>query len=352
MYRRNETKSVYVRDVEIGNNNQVVIQSMITHLPRNVSKCVDAINKLDDAGCQIVRMAVLTIDDANAISEIKAKTSIPLVADIHFDYKLAIAAIEAGVDKVRINPGNIGSERKVKAVVDKCLEYNIPIRIGVNSGSMPRDLKEKYGSHSAIGLVESAKRHIKILEDLEFYNTIISIKASDVLTTIEANKLAANEFDYPLHLGLTEAGTDFSGCVKSSVALGTILYDGIGSTIRVSLSADPVEEIKVCKEILGALNLYRKPNLVSCPTCGRCEIDLINIAKKVEEHLLNINKDITVAVMGCVVNGPGEASDADIGIAGGGKNAILFKKGEKIRTIDSKDILSELLKEIELIDNE
>ncbi len=352
MYKRNETRSVFVRDIEIGNNNSVVIQSMITHLPRNVEKCVEAINQLDDVGCQIVRMAVLTIEDAKAISEIKAQTSLPIVADIHFDYKLALAAIDAGVDKVRINPGNIGSIEKVQAVVEKCQAHRIPIRIGVNSGSMPKDLKEQYGSHSAIGLVESAKRHVKILEDLDFYDIIISLKASNVITTIETYKLAAKEFSYPLHLGVTEAGTDFSGTIKSSVALGTLLYEGIGSTIRVSLSALPVEEIKVAKEILSSLDLYRKPNLVSCPTCGRCEIDLIHIAKKVEEHLHNIDKNITVAVMGCVVNGPGEASDADIGIAGGGKNAILFKKGKKIRTIDSKDILQELIAEIELMDNE
>ncbi len=351
MNNRKNTKAVFVRDIQIGNNNNVVIQSMITHLPRNVKKCVDAINKLEDNGCQIVRMAILTVEDAKSIKQIKNQTNIPLVADIHFDYKLALEAIEAGIDKVRINPGNIGSIEKVKAVVEKCIEKNIPIRIGVNSGSMPNDLKEKYGMHSAIGLVESAKRHVRILEDLNFYDIIISIKASDVRTTIETYKLAAKEFMYPLHLGVTEAGTDFSGTIKSSVALGTLLYEGIGSTIRVSLSADPIEEIKVAKEILSSLGLYSKPNLISCPTCGRCEIDLINIAKKVEEHLQTIQKDISVAVMGCVVNGPGEASDADIGIAGGGKNAILFKKGEKIRTIDSQDILSELLSEIEQIDD-
>lgn len=346
MTNRINTKSVYVRDIEIGNNNSVVIQSMITFLPREVDKCVNAINELSEAGCQIVRMAVLTIEDAKAIREIKTKTTIPLVADIHFDYKLAIEAIEAGVDKVRINPGNIGSKEKVIEVVNKCIEYNIPIRIGVNSGSMPNDLKEKYGSHSPIGLVESAKRHVEILEELDFHNTIISLKASDVITTIEAYKLAAKTFNYPLHLGVTEAGTDFSGTIKSSVALGNLLYLGIGNTLRVSLSAPPVEEIKVAKEILSSLNLYKKPNLVSCPTCGRCEIDLMHIAKEVEAYLHNIEKDITVAVMGCVVNGPGEASDADIGIAGGGKNAILFKRGVKIRTIDSKSILEELLKEI------
>lgn len=347
MLHRKNTKKVKVGNITIGGENEVIIQSMITHLPRDIETCIKAINELEDVGCQIVRFAVLTNEDAQAIKSIKAKTNIPLVADIHFDYNLALLSIENGIDKVRINPGNIGSKENVIKVVNACSEKNIPIRIGVNSGSMPKDLVEKYGRNSAIGLVESAKRHVEILEELDFNNIIISIKASDVITTIESYKLASETFSYPLHLGLTEAGTDFSGTIKSSVALGTILYEGIGSTMRVSLSADPVEEIKVAKEILGSLDLYTKPKLVSCPTCGRCEIDLIGIAKQVENHLLNINKDITVAVMGCVVNGPGEASEADIGIAGGGKNAILFKKGKKIRTIESANILEELLDEID-----
>lgn len=347
MLHRKNTKKVKVGNITIGGENEVIIQSMITHLPRDIETCIKAINELEEVGCQIVRFAVLTNEDAQAIKSIKAKTNIPLVADIHFDYNLALLSIENGIDKVRINPGNIGSKENVIKVVNACSEKNIPIRIGVNSGSMPKDLVEKYGRNSAIGLVESAKRHVEILEELDFNNIIISIKASDVITTIESYKLASETFSYPLHLGLTEAGTDFSGTIKSSVALGTILYEGIGSTMRVSLSADPVEEIKVAKEILGSLDLYTKPKLVSCPTCGRCEIDLIGIAKQVENHLLNINKDITVAVMGCVVNGPGEASEADIGIAGGGKNAILFKKGKKIRTIESANILEELLDEID-----
>lgn len=346
MYNRVNTKQVKVGSLLIGGSSEVVLQSMITCLPRNVEECVKEIGKLEVVGCQLVRFAVLTKEDALAIKEIKKQVSIPLVADIHFDYNLALLAIESGIDKVRINPGNIGSEENVIKVVDKCIENNIPIRIGVNAGSMPKDLVEKYGRDSAEGLVESAKRHVDILERHNFTNIIISIKASNVITTINAYKLAANTFEYPLHLGLTEAGTDFSGTIKSSVALGTILNEGIGNTMRVSLSAPPVEEIKVAKEILAALNLYVKPNLVSCPTCGRCEIDLIDIAKQVENHLLGIKKDITVAVMGCVVNGPGEASEADIGIAGGGKNAILFKKGQKIRTIESSNILKELLEEM------
>lgn len=349
MLHRKDTIPVKVKDLVIGGNNEVVIQSMITSLPRNIEQCIKDIKLLEKSGCQIVRFAVLTKEDANAIKSIKENVNIPLVADIHFDYNLALLAIENGIDKVRINPGNIGSNENVKKVVDACKQKNIPIRIGVNSGSMPKDLVEKYGRDSDIGLVESAKRHVDILEELDFKDIIISIKASDVLTTINAYKLAAKTFKYPLHLGLTEAGTDFSGTIKSSVALGVILNEGIGNTMRVSLSAEPVEEIKVAKEILASLDLYTKPNLVSCPTCGRCEIDLINIAKQVENHLIDVKKDITVAVMGCVVNGPGEASEADIGIAGGGKNAILFKKGIKIRTIESKDILSELLKEIDMM---
>ncbi len=347
MITRSQTRKVFVRDIQIGGNDKVVIQSMITELPRNITKCINEIKKLEEVGCQIVRVAVLTTEDTSAITKIMQATNIPIVADIHFDYKLAIAAIEAGVDKIRLNPGNIESEEKVKLVVEKCLEYNIPIRIGVNSGSMPKDLKEQYGAHSAIGLVESAKRHVKILEKLNFKDIIISLKASDVITTIEAYRLAAKTFEYPLHLGVTEAGTEFSGTIKSSVALGILLHEEIGSTIRISLSANPTSEILVAKELLSSLDLYEKPNLISCPTCGRCEIDLIMIANEVEKHLQSVNKNITVAVMGCVVNGPGEASDADIGIAGGGKNAILFKKGKKIRTIDSKNILDELLIEID-----
>ncbi len=349
MYKRTSTKAVFVRDVQVGGNNNVVIQSMITNLPRNINDCVEEINLLAKNGCQIVRFAVLTSEDAKAISAIKKLTNIPLVADIHFDYKLALMAVEEGIDKVRINPGNIGSDEKVEKVVNACKEKNIPIRIGVNSGSLPKDIVDKHGRHSAEGLVEAAARHVKILEKHNFRDIIISLKASDVVTTIEAYRKAASTFEYPLHLGVTEAGTYFSGTIKSSIALGMILYEGIGSTMRVSLSADTVKEITVAKEILSSLNLYTKPNLISCPTCGRCEIDLFEIASKVEKHLHNINKNITVAVMGCVVNGPGEASDADIGIAGGGENAILFKNGVKVKTVASNDILKVLLEEIDKI---
>ncbi len=347
MYRRNQTKSIMVRDVEIGGNNRVVIQSMITAKPRNVEECVKQINALSEAGCQIVRFTCLTSEDTKAITEIRARTNIPLVADIHFNYQLAIEAVEAGIDKIRINPGNIGSEKKVEAVVKKCKEKNIPIRIGVNSGSLENDLKEKYGANNPKTLIESAKRHVAILEKLDFKNIIISLKASDPALAIEAYRLAAKTFAYPLHLGITESGTKFSGTIKSCAALGILLYEGIGSTIRISLTADPLEEIKVCRELLSTFNLLSKPKIISCPTCGRCEIDLISLATRVEKVLESSNKNITVAVMGCVVNGPGEASEADIGIAGGKNNARLFKKGKVIKTIAEEDIFEELKKEIE-----
>ena len=298
---------------------------------------------------RIIRVACLDMEDAKAIKEIKKQIHIPIVADIHFDYRIAICAIEAGVDKVRINPGNIGGKEKVKAVVDKCKEYNVPIRIGVNAGSLEKDLLEKYGGKpTAKAMVESAKRHVEILEDLDFYNNIaISLKASNLDLCIESYEEAANEFNYPLHLGITEAGTAFSGTIKSSIGLGILLKEGIGDTLRVSLSDDPIEEIRVAKEILKDCNLYKNvPTLVSCPTCGRTQIDLIPMAKEVEEFLQNINSDITVAVMGCAVNGPGEASNADIGIAGGVKEGLLFKKGKIIKKIPQENIVKELEEEI------
>lgn len=349
MFTRTNTKKIRVGNLTIGGDNTVVIQSMITHKPRDIDACVQDINALEKAGCQLVRFTCLTLEDCYAITEIKKQTNVALVADIHFDYKLAIAAIEAGVDKIRINPGNIGSDENVKKVVNKCLEYNIPIRIGVNNGSLEKHLIEEYGRNSEVALVKSAMHHIKLLEENNFYNIIVSIKASDPLLAIKAYQLAAESFDYPLHLGITESGTQFSGTIKSSAALGVLLHQGIGSTIRVSLTADPVEEIKVCRELLACFELIKKPRIISCPTCGRCEIDLIKLANQVEEYLFSVNKDISVAVMGCVVNGPGEASDADIGIAGGFKNARLFKKGEIIRTVDEKDLFDELKKEIDLM---
>ena len=348
MYKRTETRPINVGGIKIGGQNKVIIQSMTNTKTKDVEATVKQILDLEKAGCEIIRVACLDMEDAKAIKDIKEQIHIPIVADIHFDYKIAICAIEAGVDKVRINPGNIGGKEKVKAVVDKCKEYNVPIRIGVNAGSLEKDLLEKYGGKpTAKAMVESAKRHVQILEDLDFYDIAISLKASNLDLCIESYEEAAKEFDYPLHLGITEAGTAFSGTIKSSIGLGILLREGIGDTIRVSLSDSPIEEIKVVKEILKDCNLYKNvPTLVSCPTCGRTQIDLIPMAKEVEEFLQTINSDITVAVMGCAVNGPGEASNADIGIAGGIKEGLLFKKGKIIRKIPQENIVKELKDEI------
>lgn len=344
---RENTRSVMVRNVQIGGQNKVVIQSMCNTKTKDVEATVKQTLELEEAGCEIIRVACLDIEDAKAIKEIKKQIHIPIVADIHFDYKIALQAIESGVDKVRINPGNIGSEDKVKAVVDKCKEKHIPIRIGVNAGSLEKDLLEKYGKPTAQAMVESARRHIEILEKLDFYDYLISLKASNLDLCIESYEMASKEFNCPLHLGITEAGTEFSGTIKSSIGLGVMLRQGIGDTVRVSLSDDPVKEIKVAKEILKDCNLYKKsPTLVACPTCGRTQIDLIPIAKEVEEFLQTIEADITVAVMGCVVNGPGEAREADIGIAGGIKEGMLFKKGEIIKKVKQEEIVETLKKEI------
>ncbi len=348
MNKRNETRPIKVGNVQIGGQNKVIIQSMTNTKTKDVENTVKQILELEKAGCEIIRVACLDMDDAKSIKEIKKQIHIPIVADIHFDYRIAICAIEAGVDKVRINPGNIGGKDRVKAVVDKCKEFNVPIRIGVNAGSLEKDLLEKYGGKpTARAMVESARRHVEILEDLEFYDIALSLKASNLDLCIESYEEAAKEFKYPLHLGITEAGTKFSGTIKSSIGLGVLLREGIGDTIRVSLSDNPIEEIKVAKEILKDCNLYRNvPTLVSCPTCGRTQIDLIPMAKEVENFLQNINSDITVAVMGCAVNGPGEASNADIGIAGGVKEGLLFKKGKIIRKIPQENIVKELEEEI------
>lgn len=345
--KRTETRKIMVGNVQIGGQNKVVIQSMCNTKTKNVEDTVNQILELEKAGCEIIRVACLDIEDAKAIKKIKEKIHIPIVADIHYDYRIALEAINSGVDKVRINPGNIGTEERVKAVVDKCKEKNIPIRIGVNAGSLEKDLLEKYGKPTAKAMVESAKRHIDILEKLNFYDYALSLKASNLDLCIEAYEEAAKQFKCPLHLGITESGTEFSGTIKSSIGLGYMLRKGIGDTIRVSLSDDPIKEIKVAKEILKDCNLYSKvPILVACPTCGRTQIDLIPIAKKVEEFLQTIESDITVAVMGCSVNGPGEAREADIGIAGGVKEGLLFKKGEIIKKVKQEEIVEELEKEI------
>ncbi len=345
--KRAETRKVMVGNVQIGGQNKVVIQSMCNTKTKDIDQTVKQTLELEKAGCEIIRVACLDMEDAKAIKEIKKNIHIPIVADIHFDYRIALQAIESGVDKVRINPGNIGSKDRVKAVVDKCKEQRIPIRIGVNAGSLEKDLLEKYGKPTAKAMIESAKRHIDILEELDFHDYLLSLKASDLDLCIEAYEEASKVFNCPLHLGITESGTEFSGTIKSSIGLGYMLRNGIGDTIRVSLSDDPVKEMKVAKEILKDCNLYKNlPTLIACPTCGRTQIDLIPMAKEVEKFLQNINSNITVAVMGCAVNGPGEAREADIGIAGGIKEGLLFKKGEIIKKIPQEEIVEELKKEI------
>lgn len=347
MNAREKTRKINVAGVQIGGQNKVVIQSMTNTKTKDVKSTVEQILKLENASCEIVRVACLDIEDAKAIKEIKSKIHIPIVADIHFDYKIALEAINSGVDKIRINPGNIGDEERVKKVVDACKQKNIPIRIGVNGGSLEKDLLDSNGKVTAKAMVESARRHIEILEKLDFHNICISLKASDLDLCLSAYEEASKTFNYPLHLGITEAGTAFSGTIKSSIGLGYLLRNGIGDTLRVSLSDDPVEEIKVAKEILKDCNLYNEsPKLVSCPTCGRTQIDLIPIAKEVEEFLQTIKADITVAVMGCAVNGPGEAKNADIGIAGGIKEGLLFKKGEIVKKVKQEEIVDVLKEEI------
>ena len=347
LIKRENTRKIMVGNVQIGGQNKVVIQSMCNTKTKDVEATVKQILELENAGCEIIRVAALDVEDAKAIKDIKEKIHIPIVADIHFDYRIALEAINAGVDKVRINPGNIGSEERVKKVVDACKQRKIPIRIGVNAGSLEKDLLEKYGKPTAKAMVESAKRHVEILEKLDFYDIAISLKASNLDLCIESYLEAAKTFNYPLHLGITEAGTEFSGTVKSSIGIGYMLRQGIGDTIRVSLSDDPVKEIKVAKEILKDCNLYKKsPTLIACPTCGRTQINLIPLAKEIENFLQNIESDITVAVMGCAVNGPGEASQADIGIAGGIKEGLLFKKGKVIKKVKQEDMVKVLEEEI------
>lgn len=345
--KRNETRTIKVGNLTIGGNNDVIIQSMTNTKTKDIEATVKQINDLANVGCQLVRLAVLNMDDAIAIKEIKKQVKVPLVADIHFDYRLALQAIESGIDKIRINPGNIGSIDKVKLVVEACKEKHIPIRIGVNGGSLEKEILEKYDKPTAQAMIESAKKHVEILESLDFHDICISLKSSNTLLTIAAYQLASETFDYPLHLGVTEAGTKLGGTIKSSLGIGTLLYQGIGNTIRVSLSDSPLEEIKVAKTLLKELELIDNvPTLISCPTCGRIQYDLIPIAKEIEDFLNSINSNITVAIMGCAVNGPGEAKHADIGIAGGVNEGLLIKKGEIIRKIKQENIIEELKKEI------
>lgn len=348
MIARKQTKQIKIGGVAIGGNAPISIQSMTCTRTKDVAATVAQILELEKIGCEIVRVAVTDLDDAQAIADIKKQINIPLVADIHFDYRLALESIKYGVDKLRINPGNIGSNEKIKMVVKAAKDKNIPIRIGVNSGSLEKDILEKHGGHvTAQGLVESALRHIKILEDLDFRNIAVAVKASDVRMNVEAYRLLSQQVDYPLHLGVTEAGTKIKGTIKSAAALGSLLIDGIGDTIRISLTDNPVEEIMVAKELLNSLGLRRFGiNFVSCPTCARTKIDLINLAKKVETALQNIDKPLTVAIMGCAVNGPGEAREADIGIAGGDGEGLLFKKGKIIKKVAEADLLDILIKEV------
>ncbi|MCL6599978.1 MAG: flavodoxin-dependent (E)-4-hydroxy-3-methylbut-2-enyl-diphosphate synthase [Alicyclobacillus macrosporangiidus] len=348
MYHRTQTRPVRVGNLTIGGSNRVIIQSMTTTKTADVKATVAEIHRLEEAGCELVRVTVNNPEAAEAIKEIKKQIHIPLVADIHFDHRLALKAIENGIDKVRINPGNIGKRDRVEAVVKACKERGIPIRIGVNAGSLERHILEKYGYPTAQGMLESALHHIRILEELDFHDIIVSMKASDVPLAIEAYRLAAESFDYPLHLGITESGTLYSGTIKSAAGLGTLLSMGLGNTIRVSLSADPVEEVKVARELLKTFHLISNaPTLVSCPTCGRIDIDLISIANEVEAYLQNIKAPIKVSVLGCAVNGPGEAREADIGIAGARGEGLLFRKGKVVRKIPEAELVSELKKEID-----
>lgn len=340
---RTETKQVKVGNLLMGGNNKVYIQSMTNTKTYQIKETVDQIKRLTDAGCEIVRVAVLNMADAYALGEIKKQITIPLVADIHFNYKLAIEAINQGVDKIRLNPGNIADKEKVKLVVEACKAKNIPIRIGVNSGSMMDNLEP-----TPENMVKTAKYHIDILEELGFFDIVLSLKATDMQTMIAAYKLASKTFPYPLHIGVTEAGTAFGGSIKSAMGIGIVLNEGIGSTIRVSLTDTPEIEIRAAKEILKNLKLIENvPNLISCPTCGRIQYDMIDIAKQLEEYLTKVNKPITVAVMGCKVNGPGEAKHADIGVAGGKGEAVIFKKGEIVTKVKEAEVYNTIVKMID-----
>ncbi len=341
-------KKVKVGNITLGDGN-IYIQSMLNIPASDIENSVKQAVELEKAGCQIIRAAIPTLDDVKLIPALKEKLNIPVVADIHFDHRIALEAAAAGVDKIRINPGNIGSSDRVKAVADACRQREIPIRIGVNSGSLEKNILAKYGRPVPMAFVESALESVKILNRYDFDDIVISIKSSDVKTTIEAYRLLSERCDYPLHLGVTETGTARMGIIKSAIGIGSLLCDGIGDTIRVSLTAPPVEEIKASKDILRAVGIGGGVNIVACPTCGRTQIDLISLANRVEEAVAGIEKNITVAVMGCIVNGPGEAREADIGIAGGKGEALIFRKGEVIKKVPEDKILEELLKEIETI---
>lgn len=351
--KRTETRSVKVGPLTIGGTNEVIIQSMCSHPTKDVERVTEQILNLEKQGCQLIRVSCMDMEDAKAISEIKKRIHIPLVADIHFDYKLALAAIENGADKIRLNPGNIGSRKNVEAVVAACKKKGIPIRIGINSGSLEKDIHEKYGRPTAEGMVESARRHIRILEDCEFYDTVLSFKSSDPLLCIDAYRLASRTFDYPLHLGVTEAGTAMTSAIKSSVALGTLLLEGIGNTIRISVNGEAEEEIPIAKELLKDCGLREDvPDLIACPSCGRTQWNMKPVVDEIEAYLRSVNKHMTVAIMGCAVNGPGEAKHADIAIAGGRNEGLLIKKGEVIEKIPVEKMVDRLKAEIDAFEPE
>lgn len=348
MKARKRTKVIYVGGMPIGGRNPVVVQSMTKTDTSDVKSTVRQIQSLEKSGCEIIRLAVPDTNAAKALGRIKKSITIPMIADIHFDWRLALEAIKQGVDGLRINPGNIGARWKIKEVISAAEDKEIPIRIGVNAGSLEKDLLRKYGHPTPEALVESAGRHIQILKEMNFSNIKVSLKASDVIKTVGAYRLFSKKYDHPMHIGISEAGPPSIGIIKSSVGLGILLAEGIGDTIRVSLTAEPEEEVRVAYAILGSLGLRKKGvNIISCPTCGRCRIDLKSLVKKVEQKVKSINKPITIAVMGCVVNGPGEAREADFGIAGGKARGILFRKGEIVRKVKEEELLDALLKEID-----
>lgn len=345
---RRKTKEVRIGSIKIGGDNPIAVQSMLNTPASDPEACVKQAKQLEKAGCEIIRTAVPNLDCVKTVYALKENINVPIVADIHFDYKIALECAEAGVDKIRINPGNIGSDERVKAVADKCREKNIPIRVGVNSGSLEKEILAKYGSPTPEALCESALYHTSLLEKFDFDNIVISLKSSDVKKAYDAYSLISQKCDYPLHIGITEAGTQRMGIIKSSAGLGALLLNGIGDTMRVSLTADPVNEVYAAYDILKALGIRKHGvNIVSCPTCGRTKIDLISLASKVEDALKDCDKQITVAVMGCIVNGPGEAREADIGIAGGDGCGLIFKKGEILKKLPEADLLPALLEEIE-----
>jgi len=348
---RRKSRQIFVGDIPIGGEAPIAVQSMTNTYTRDIPSTISQIRQLNEAGCEIVRLAVPDMESADAFKKIKAEVNPPLIADIHFDYRLAIAAVNAGADGLRINPGNIGGRDKVKKIIHKARERGIPIRIGVNTGSLPKKILGRYGHPTPEAMMDSALEYIRLFEDMDYCNIKISLKSSNVLNTIEAYRLLSKKVDYPFHLGVTEAGTLISGTVKNSIAMGILLFEGIGDTIRVSLSRDPVDEVKAAYEILRALDLrHRGPEIISCPTCGRCEIDLFHIVERVEREIQGIRSSPRVAIMGCVVNGPGEAREADIGVAGGRGQGVLFKKGEVVKKLPEEDLAEVLIREVKKLD--